>query len=326
MFIRIKKSKVLKKSNKKMEIVQKTLKEPLKKYLEAQKSDYESVLSQINHSYFFEGIEAKLRLHHVKFDGNNQPKFEALAKILSQSIINFCISAKNRPDQPWSGQEAAKLYQEALKKFTQFEKSGECGELLLYFLLETVLEAPQIVCKMELKTNRKDEVKGTDGIHINWNDSTNCLNVFLGEAKLHESISSAITSTFKSIGTLHRSKKIEEEIILVTSHYKHLDDPLKKEVSKFIDSSDPYGEYKIVHACLIGYDWKEYEGIEEIGFVEFKRSFESQYLLHGKSVFEKLNKQFENFEFKHFEFEFFILPFNSVGEFRKEFIRILKGD
>ena len=61
------------------------------------------------------------------------------------------------------------------------DRTGEAGEVLLFFLVEAILEAPQIVAKMELKTNHKDEVKGSDGIHARWNEKLGLVDFFLAK-------------------------------------------------------------------------------------------------------------------------------------------------
>ena len=60
------------------------------------------------------------------------------------------------------------------------DKTGEAGETLLFFLMEAVLGAPQLVAKMELKTNSNDEVKGSDGIHVRWNEQDKLVDLYFG--------------------------------------------------------------------------------------------------------------------------------------------------
>ncbi|MNY29637.1 hypothetical protein D3C86_1636890 [compost metagenome] len=210
--------------------------------------------------------------------------------------------------------------------FRLIEDSGEVGELLLYFLQEAVLEAPQILCKMELKTNRKDEVKGADGIHINWNINKNCLNLFIGESKLYQGYGSAIKSTLKSIDELHSNGKLDQEIKLVTSHFKHLDENLKNAVSTYLDDTNPEGSINLIHSCLIGYDWPEYKKLLGPNRAEFIAHFEETYRCDAEKLQNKLEELFSDFKHKHYSYEFFFIPFAAVQEFRDEFYRVLTGN
>ncbi|MGF1747094.1 DUF1837 domain-containing protein [Vibrio minamisatsumaniensis] len=53
--------------------------------------------------------------------------------------------------------EARKLFRHPEIDSENPDRTGEAGELLLFFLIEAILGAPQMVSKMELKTNHKDD-------------------------------------------------------------------------------------------------------------------------------------------------------------------------
>jgi hypothetical protein len=297
----------------------------LTQYLEVVKKNYEACLAHVDHSYQVNGADAKIRLHYVKFSSQGDPKFAALAKALVSHITYYCIAAKKRPGN-LKAHEWNELFIEARDMFRMVEDSGEVGELLLYFLQEAVLEAPQILCKMELKTNPNDEVKGADGVHINWNHERGCLNLFIGESKLYQSYGSALKSAFSSIDDLHSSNKLQHEITLVTSHFKHLDDDFRDAVTTYLDDTDPDGEVNIVHACLVGYDWFEYKKLLSDDRNLFIETFSSLYVSHAARLKEKLDELFGDFGHKHLSYEFFFIPFIDVQAFRDDFYRVLTGN
>jgi len=88
-------------------------------------------------------------------------------------------------------------------------RNGEAGELLLYLLTEWILEAPQLIAKLALKTDRNAPVLGPDGIHIGYSKKKDSLVLYLGESKLIADVGQAITHAAKSIKTL---QVIEEAI------------------------------------------------------------------------------------------------------------------
>ena len=136
---------------------------------------------------------------------------------------------------------------------------------------------PQIMAKMDLKTNPKMELHGSDGIHIKWNSADDCLDLYFGEAKLEKSVTGALKHAFESIEHFHSDGLRDHEFGLVTAHYKHADDTTRAAVCKFVDRSAPGGDCRINHACLIGYDWVEYRKLDTVQFkdleVEFKRRY-----------------------------------------------------
>ena len=135
----------------------------LNDFLSVCQKSYNKCIDVVEHQHVVNGIFAKMRLHHLKFDGNGQPMIKALAEYLYRHIIDYCIAAKNR-STALTPQDATRLTKEAKKLFIHPpatdddpDQTGEAGETLLYFFIESVLSAPQVVAKMELKTNRKDE-------------------------------------------------------------------------------------------------------------------------------------------------------------------------
>lgn len=293
-------------------------------YISVKQTDYSNCIDVIEHDHVIKGIVSTVRLHYLKFDGNGKPMVEALANTLYSYIIDYCLSARNRND-PLTTQQATLLTKEARKLFrhpTVTDKTpdntGEAGELLLYFLLESVLKAPQLVSKMELKTNHKDEVKGSDGMHARWNQKDMMVDFFFGEAKLYKSSANAIASAIESINQFHDIKMYQHEFTMVTKHFKYADEKTKKAISSMIINGEPGSNVRVNHACLIGYDFKGYNSLifsRETLTTEFCKRF----LADSERLVDLLQKRFDDFDKKHLNFEVFFIPFPSVVDFRNAF-------
>jgi hypothetical protein len=256
-----------------------------------------------------------------------EPKFGLLAKALAKHIVGYCLSAKTRADvqqRPGYEEDEGELFMIARDFFRKIADSGEVGELLLFFLLEASIGAPQVVCKMEMKTNPGDEVKRTDGIHIKWDDSSNHLDVFLGEAKLYQDIGEAISDALDSVAKLYAEDAIDDELHLVTSHFKHLDDAFKDKVTSWVNRETAPAECHIIHACLIGWDWNQYERLKTDRDALFAE-FEQKYRDYTVNIGKLLKKRFDVFAHRHLSFHFIFLPFASVGAFRRAFYKELLG-
>jgi hypothetical protein len=57
---------------------------------------------------------------------------------------------------------------------------GELGELLLYCFLESHINAPKILTKLEIKTSNQMDVNGADGVHLLQNTDKDYQLVFGG--------------------------------------------------------------------------------------------------------------------------------------------------
>lgn len=224
----------------------------LQQYLEASVSKYEACLSGFDAPSAIPKPATSVRFHHLRLDGNGAPKFKELAEALVDHATQYCFSARRRQN-PITPDEHARLHREARALFRKMTLSGEAGEMLLFFLLEAVLRAPQLIAKMELKTNPNMEIHGSDGIHCRWHQADNILDVYFGEAKLEKSVSSALSSLFTSLEGFHRDGLRDHEIGMVTSHFKHADESLKTHLLGLIDRQSSAHNCRVNHACLVGY-------------------------------------------------------------------------
>lgn len=258
--------------------------------------DFSNCIDVIEHDYIITGVETTIRLHHLKFDGNKRPMVSALADTLYTYIIDYCLSAKNRSG-PLTNKQSALLTKEARKLFRHPtvtdespDKTGEAGETLLYFLMEAVLKAPQMVSKMELKTNHRDEVKGSDGIHAKWNDEISMVDFYFGESKLYKCVSSAMDSALKSIDSFHDVKMYAHEFSMVTKHFKYADDAVKEEISNLFINGNPGPNVRINHACLIGYDFQGYVDVINEPLRDLPNRFKDIFLKDGERLIKLLQK------------------------------------
>ena len=297
----------------------------INKYNSVELSDYESCLGVLEHDFNIEGIKAQIRMHYIKFDGNGMPMVKALANKLYEYIIDYCISSRNRSES-LTTRQSAKLIKEARALFRHPkisdespDKTGEAGEMLLYFFMEAILKAPQMVSKMELKTNHKDEIKGSDGIHARFDKDSGIVNFFFGESKLYKKSSAAISDAIKSIEQFHDIEMYQHEFTMVNKHFKYADDATKDAITSLIIGGEPGPNVCVNHACLIGYDFKEFAALSGYTPAELQADFINKFHEDGARLTKLLQSKFDSFSKKHLKFEVFFLPFPSVVEFRNAF-------
>ncbi|MBI5433283.1 MAG: DUF1837 domain-containing protein [Planctomycetes bacterium] len=301
----------------------------LKRLLAANRANYDACLDHIDHQDSCGGVVARTRLHHLKFDPNGQPKLHALARCLAEHVIEYATSARTRPT-PQSSQEWTALVNETRRMFrvnTQErglrDLSGEAGEMLLYFLLEAVIGAPQVIAKLELKTNPALESNGSDGIHMRWDESDGVVDVYFGEAKLHKSLSSAISDGFDSIEKFYSNGMREHEYALVTRHFKGVDTSLRLAVADILNTGKPGPDARVNHACLFGYDWSAIAATPGTAVEVLVSEYRRQYLEQSPKLHARLQKHFESCSWKQVRFEVFFIPFESVQAFRDAFAKAM---
>ena len=97
---------------------------------------------------------------------NNAFAYDELVKLLSNQLCHFALS-RTEVQKLIDAKEYATLVSKAQDKLRRYSSNeGELGEILLYCLLESHLNAPKILTKLEIKTAKNDYVKGADGVHL----------------------------------------------------------------------------------------------------------------------------------------------------------------
>jgi hypothetical protein len=299
------------------------VKTELEQLLEVRQSDYQRHLGHLGGPRACAcDIKASVRCHFVIADGSGQPRFRELARMLVNYITMYCFDALKR--KVLSDVDRNALFTEARDLFRKAGNSGQVGEILIYFLLEAVLKAPQALHKMPLTTNPKEERKGSDGVHIRWDATDETLEIFFAESKIWGDFGDALRDALKSVRDLHADGIARHELKLFSGHFKVLDPKLQERVNSYIDG-DNQCKTRIHHACLVGFDWEEYKCLDDSRRIEFVKEFEKRYEEWAQSAIGKVEAKLSAFPHKHLQFEFFFIPFSNVQSFRDYFEEALRG-
>jgi hypothetical protein len=291
-------------------------------FLAVKKEHYEHCIDVLEHDFELLDVDGTIRFHLLRCDGNGQPMVKALAEMLYGYIIDYCIASKNRVGSldPFQyarlAKQARALFRHPNLSGGKKDATGEAGETLLFFLTEAVLQAPQIVAKMELKTNHNDEVKGSDGIHARWHEVDEVVDFFFGESKLYQNVNDAISSALKSISEFHDKEIYKHEFSIITKHFKFAHENVRAQLEKMIGTGEASEQVRLNHACLIGYDWEQYNLLKP---KEIKTRIKEILGADAVTIVGNLNKKFRSFDKKHLRFDIFFLPFPSVSDFRNAF-------
>lgn len=263
------------------------------------------------------GTKLCVRCHFVARSPNGQVLLPKLGQKLAYQIVDYCIPpARIREAQASNSTEAIlALQDEARRLFTTLETSGEAGELLLYLLLETVLQLPQLLCKMRLKTNARLHYNGADGIHGRILSNGN-LALYWGESKLHASVNNAIDSCLSDLspfltddgtGRSHRDLMLLREGV-------DLSDPRLVEALSHYFRDDTLESTKVEFrgAGLVGFDLTDYpdpHGAEGGTISELVAD-------HLERWHQRIAGQVTKHSLERFTIEVFCVPVPSVDQLR----------
>lgn len=114
-----------------------------------------------------------------------------MVDLIYEKILEYAIpkkeldEAKAHLNDTGSPAKIVRLHRKAQQLFTDLEKTGEGGEILLYMLVQEYLSIPQLISKMSLKTSGQLHYQGANGIHVDCNSATESLNLYWGESKIY---------------------------------------------------------------------------------------------------------------------------------------------
>ena len=215
-----------------------------------------------------------------------------------------------------------KIIENAKSKFQRKnELTGEVGELILFLLLESE-GITKLVSKMRLKTDREMPVFGADAVHI---QSTNGeLSFHFGESKMYNNFNSALASAISSEDTLKdKEEDLEFDIIM-----KHIDiGKFENYTNQILEYLNPYFKnkenMKKSYPVFIGYDWSVLQNLAKRGQTELTDYLQTAYQKELENNSQKISTKIQSSKINDKSFSFYLIPFTSVGEFRKSFLEML---
>lgn len=266
------------------------------------------------------GTSTLVRTHFLAHDANGTPAVEQLAGAMASAAMDFCIPRSKieraAAEYETTGSTAAMvgLNEQARHLFVKSESAGEGGELLLFLLMERVLQRPQLISKMALKTNTEVHVHGSDGIHASLADD-GVLDIYWGESKLYKSSSDAFRDCFESISPYLRpdgDSRRKQDLLLVRDHLNVTQIELATHLLEYFDETNPKTlKVRWNGVCLVGFDHDDYPNIAALD--------EGQRDKVAKAVgrwHKAVGGRIEEFEILGVNIDLFCIPMPDVGDLR----------
>jgi hypothetical protein len=213
-----------------------------------------------------------------------------------------------------------RLTVEARKLFTDLTQTGEGGELLLFVMAEQILQLPQLICKMSLKTNTRMHVHGADGLHAGVDPETGKLVLYWGESKVYAGASDAIRECLASLAGMLKSGEMgsdqADRDLQLLQRFADVDNvPLEEALKRFLDPRNEESTcLEFRGLALVGFDSEHYP--KDAGEVQLPAVVEAmKALLPGLK--KQIKKRVMEEKLEPFGMHFFCVPFPSTQEFTR---------
>lgn len=288
-------------------------------------------LALVERDVRIDGHSVKVHCHCLTVDANGYVQPRRLAEFMRNAVADYAISrsklaaAKARDLKYKSTEALSALLEEARRSFTDLARTGEGGEMLLFLLAERFLKLPQILCKMDLKTDTRMHYHGADGVYAGVT-ADGILKLYWGESKIYRTPAAAIRDCLTSLAPFliepeHEDADRERDLVLLSDKADLSDPALTEALKRYFDRNSVLS--KRVQYCgvaLIGFDAPFYpgDGVKAVAD-EIGAAARAQIGKLGAKIGERLALE----KLDQFEIELFCLPLPSVDGFRTAFLKAM---
>lgn len=292
--------------------------------------DLSHVLTTVSTHTKIDGTKALAHCHHVALDGSGLPRLQDFTNEVAYWLMEYVIPRRKlmeaaSADATETRLKNERLRQQAIETFKTTGLSGEQGEMLLFVLAEAFLGLPQLLCKMDLKTDPNMHFHGLDGVHCGPGETDNDLAVYWCESKVHQDLDHALSDALDglkpflmSAGSGGSDKR--RELALLDRYMDLGDVELQKHV---LDSITPtsvaFNSVSWRGLCLVGFDHEYPNAPHMITAEEFTEKIKA----HFPKWCKKVKKRAENRKLELFEIHILYMPFGFCHDFRESMKRSL---
>jgi hypothetical protein len=278
-----------------------------------------------------DGCQVKIHCHCLTVDGNGRVQPRRLAEFMRNAVADYAIprsqlaKAKARDTKYNSTEAVTALVEQARRSFTDLAKTGEGGEMLLFLLAERFLKLPQVLCKMDLKTDTRMHYHGADGVYASVT-SDGTLKLYWGESKIYKDGATAIKDCLASVAPFliepeHEDAGRERDLILLSDKADLSDPTLTEALKRYFDKTSPMSKrVKYCAVALVGFDAAFYPG-DQVQAVANKMAEAARIEL--KKWCETIGKRLKKEKLEQVEIEIFCLPLPSAENFRAAFLKAM---
>jgi hypothetical protein len=282
----------------------------------------QAILRSILHEFYHKKSESyKLSCSFYLIDCTiDEIREDDFIDLISRFIIVYSLKKSDYEDL--DKYNAREIYKIARDKFTSLPLSGELGELILFALLESERNAPQIINKMSMKTDGNIHFHGLDAIHLGvWNNE---MHLFYGSSKMYKKLSKGLYDSINDLAKFENDPKNEKlEINLINnnidiSKFNDYTSQLKEIISPYSKKED----LRIVYAIFIGFNWSSLKEIDFKKIDNIKHELEKCYSDQMDKIFKKCELKVSKSKIDR-SFEFFFIPFKCVDDAREYFRKVM---
>lgn len=311
--------------------------DPLAAALSALKGTYDGFdvrFSRIDVEVDGKGVTLEGHFYYPSFRAG-VPDIDLFVDYIYWRIMPFCLPSSYRSEMEDKYQETNDdryrmvPMDKARNLFVNAKNSagttGEPGELILFIMLEAILGAPRVACKMYLKTSEQVPVHGSDAVHLRAHPLGSGIELIWGESKLKSQLSSALDDACDSLrdflSDANGRTKRDRDIELLLDHFDLNDQEGSRAL---LDYFDPYKQesngLSESFAVFVGFDFAAYNGLSSKNVDERDAYFRNEFRERVTTAVPLFAEKAKAKGIGHLTFHVFLMPFPDVSVLRAKFL------
>lgn len=253
--------------------------------------------------------------YHLNFE-NKRYRQNELAGLIRDSVPYFALT-KDEIREYTSYEKISEINRIAWTRISKAHKNskGDFGEHLLFILLSIFYPTEKFVTKVRLRSNTHDQIKGFDCAHFSLDEDD--IKLWLGEAKFHQSFSSAVQDASDSIQKHANHDYINNEISILATNIEMNNAKTFEKLKDSLSRGKSIDELNFVFPILITYDCKVVNSNEDLDdkfFNELEEDLEDK--------FQTIKSKFSFPLLQNVELIFILLPLSSVANLKENLAKI----
>jgi ribosome-associated translation inhibitor RaiA len=242
-----------------------------------------------------------------------------LVKLIRDTVLFFALTPEEL--SKINAETTHKFQKRAWKRISDRpkEKKGDYGELLLFLILEVFYPARKLVTKVRLRSSMGDEIKGFDCAHFSI-DENDGICLWLGEAKFHQSFSTAINKAVTSLNEHLSGKTLKDEISILEGNNTEIDEATREKIENYLNSGISLDKMNFKIPTLLTFDSNVIKSHKEVckKFIEdLEIELQSKYLTIDKSSISLS---------PNVELQFILFPLETIAAIKEELENIEKAN
>lgn len=295
----------------------------LKQRLDLQKRVCNEIFNNLNHSLLHQELQIDMDFYYLKYHESGKKRIGELAKHLAVVLHQYANSLTVISSSISDPSKFLEIFKNTNKIVGKISKNGKLGSMLLWMLIEGILEMPKMYTRIKSSSPATELNYVSDDVHAGLKNGQ--LALYIGGGILHDNFETGINTIIEE---LEEIVQMENDFLFYDDYsYKNLNQgPLKTLIDNFFISRD-WSQVNVELTVFTGYNSELLSMFEKDGIdgAALEKHLSQYFITELKRNYESICDQLlKTRNIKNVKINWFVLPFNKIIDFEDLFMSELE--